>query len=353
MPTDFKKQVVWGISVFILIFFSASFAYNFGSKLVDRIIIPKLATVAEVKLPSEDKNIIKINPKPKEVNIQLAFVGDIMLDRGVKYMVTKYFASDYGQLFIKVRDELRSYDVLFANLEGPISDKGSDIGGIYSFRMDPKVIPILKDAGFDVFSVTNNHVFNWGMTAYLDTLERLSDAGITYTGGGVMGSEAYREKVLNVSGVKIVFLAFSEFRAGGTVSSSSDSGAAVIIEKEIRESVSRAKLNNDLVIVSYHFGTEYQAEPNAYQRKYAELAIDSGADLIIGHHPHVVQTLEQYKNAYIIYSLGNFIFDQYFSPETMQGGLLQVEINPGSKQIGKVNLKKVNLNKYYQVESIE
>lgn len=325
MSTSFKKETVCLLFLFISIFLP-----------INRVVfLPAPAFV----------------PAPKP-NIRLAFVGDIMLDRGVKYMVNKYFASDYGQLFIKVQDELRRYDVLFANLEGPISDKGSDIGGLYSFRMEPRIIPVLKDAGFDIFSLTNNHVFNWGMTAYLDTLERLSEAGITYIGAGFNGPEAYEEKVLNVGGVKIAFLAFSEFRAGGTVSSSSDSGAAVIIEKEIKDSVSRAKLNNDLVVVSYHFGEEYQAEPNAYQRKYAELAIDAGADLIIGHHPHVVQTLEQYKNAYIMYSLGNFIFDQYFSPETMQGGLLEVEVNPVNKKIEKVTLKKVNLNKYYQVESI-
>ena len=81
--------------------------------------------------------------------------------------------------------------------------------------------------------------------------------------------------------------------------------------------------------------------------------MDSGADLIIGSHPHVVQTVEKYKNAYITYSLGNFIFDQHFSPETMEGGLLEVEVNPNTKLIEKVNLKKVQLNKFFQIESIE
>jgi poly-gamma-glutamate synthesis protein (capsule biosynthesis protein) len=93
-------------------------------------------------------------------------------------------------------------------------------------------------------------------------------------------------------------------------------------------------------------------EPNEYQKKVARLAVDAGADLVVGSHPHVMQTLGQYKEKYIIYSLGNFIFDQNFSMETMEGGLLEVEVNPNSKQIEKVSLKKVLLNSKFQIESI-
>lgn len=353
MLTDYKKLIIWSLGVFVLIFFSANIVFDWGIKLADKIVIPKIATVANIKIPIKAENIVVPVLKLKEPNIRLAFVGDIMLDRGVEYMVNKNFAGDYKQLFAKVQDQLQSYNLLFANLEGPVSDKGSDIGGLYSFRMEPKVISALKEVGFDVFSLANNHTFNWGAIAFTDTLRQLLEAGIAYTGGGFDGQEAYVEKVLDIGKIKIAFLAFSEFRAGGVISSSTNSGIALISEKEIKENVSRARLNNDLVIVSYHFGEEYQIEPNNYQRKYAKLAIDAGADLIIGHHPHVVQTLEQYKNTYMIYSLGNFIFDQNFSAATMQGGMLEVEVNPESKQIEKIVLKKVNLNNFYQVESIE
>lgn len=280
-------------------------------------------------------------PKP---NLKLAFVGDLMLDRGVKNSVYKNFAGDYSQLFIKVKSQLQNYDLLFGNLEGPVSDQGEDQGGAYSFRMEPKVISVLRDSGFDVFSVANNHIFNWGQVAFTDTLQSLAEAGLTYVGGGFGGSEAYSAQIINVSGVKMAFLGFSEFSAGD--------GIAVISEENIKNSVAEARAKSDLVIVSFHFGEEYQKLPNDYQKKYAELAIDSGADLIIGHHPHVVETLEQYRNAYIIYSLGNFIFDQYFSPETMSGGLLEVEIDPNLKKVQAVNLKTVKLNKFFQIESI-
>jgi poly-gamma-glutamate synthesis protein (capsule biosynthesis protein) len=276
-------------------------------------------------------------------NISLAFVGDIMLDRGVKNSVYKNFGGDYSQLFFKIKEQLNSYDFLFGNLEGPISNRGVDGGNIYSFRFEPKVAPILREVGFDVFSVANNHIFNWGEDAFEDTLRHLTGAGIKYVGGGFTASEAYNASLFDVSGVKIAVLGFSEFPAPNLV---------IVSEDTVRNSVLKANLDNDLVIASFHFGEEYQKQPNDYQKKYAELAVDSGADLIIGHHPHVVQTLEKYKNSYIIYSLGNFIFDQYFSEDTMSGGLLDISVNPNNKKIEKVSLKKVSLNKMFQVESI-
>jgi len=289
----------------------------------------------------------------KKVNIKMAFVGDIMLDRGVKSSVGKNFAGDYKQLFFNVSDQLRNYDILVANLEGPISNQGTDIGGIYSFRFEPRVVPVLKEIGFDVLSLANNHILNWDYPALVDTCELLTEEEIIYIGAGLTGEEAYSGKIIEKEGVKTSFLSFSEFTAGETFASSSKPGIAIISEKNVQTSISQAKLEADLVFVSFHFGEEYEKEPNLYQKKYAKLAIDSGADLIIGHHTHVIGKLDQYKNTYIIYSLGNFIFDQYFSPETMRGGLLEVEINSEYKKIEKVNLKMVQLNKMFQIESIE
>jgi poly-gamma-glutamate synthesis protein (capsule biosynthesis protein) len=292
--------------------------------------------------------ITKISNDPQVTipikNITLAFGGDIMLDRGVKNSVYKNFGGDYSQLFVKVEDKLSSYDLLFANLEGPVSDKGENVGSIYSFRMEPRVVPVLKKAGFDVFSVANNHIFNYGQVAFEDTLRLLPASGIKYVGGGFSPTEAYSPALFRVSGVKIAILGFSEFPAPDIASISEDG---------VRNAVMKADLDNDFVIVSFHFGEEYKDLPNEYQMKYAKLAVDSGASLVVGHHPHVVETLEKYKNSYIMYSLGNFVFDQYFSEATMSGGLLEVEINPKTKKIEKVELKKVSLNKLFQIESIE
>jgi len=352
MLTNHRKQVIWAVCLFFLIIFSANQIYILGGKLASLMPMSKTAMVLDVAdLASSSTPMVveKIIVK----KIKLAFVGDIMLDRGVKQSVYKNFNGDYSLLFSKVSGLLAGYDILSGNLEGPVSSEGSDIGGIYSFRMEPKVLPVLSGVGFKVLTVANNHIFNWGRIAFTDTLQLLTDSAIVYPGGGLNGAEAYEGKAINIRGVNIAMLSFNESKAGVITPDSENYGIAVISEEEIVKNVSLAKQNNDLVIVSYHFGEEYQDEPNNYQKKYAELAIDSGADLVVGNHPHVIQSLERYKNSYIIYSLGNFIFDQDFSLKTMVGGLLEVEINPESKQIEGATLKKVQLNSFFQIESIE
>jgi hypothetical protein len=299
-----SKIIIWSF-IFALLFFTITK-------------ISKKETIIEKAQIISEKRI---------TNIKLAFVGDIMLDRGVKYSVNKNFGGDYGELFTKVKTELQGYDLLFGNLEGPVSDKGVDGGSIYSFRMEPVVLPALKEAGFDGFSLDNNHILNYGVEAMEDTKIRLSKENFTISGESI-----------NLGSVKIIILTFDQF-------------AGIDLEV-MKEKILTAKLNNDLVITYFHFGDEYIQEPNEYQKTTAKLAIDAGADLVLGAHPHVIQTLEQYKNKYIMYSLGNFIFDQNFSVETMQGGLLEIEVNPNNKQIEKVTLKKVILNSKFQIESI-
>lgn len=354
-PVNYTKQFIYSLGVFALIFLWANVFFDYGGELLNKNVISKSAAVSEAVV-AEIVEVKELPSKAKEIPlppIRLAFVGDIMLDRGVRSSVKKNFGGDYAELFVNVKDQLKSYDILFGNLEGPVSDKGADGGSLYSFRMDPKVIPVLKDAGFNIFSLANNHSFNWGRTAFVDTLNRLTDAGISYVGGGHDGQDAYQEKIIGTKGIKVAYLAFNEFKDGAVTSTSTQPGITLIREEEIKNGVSRARKEADLVVASFHFGEEYQTKPNNYQQKYAELAMDSGADLVVGSHPHVVQNVGRYKNAYIIYSLGNFIFDQSFSEETMWGGLLEVEINGESKQIEKVTLKKVSLNKKFQIESIE
>jgi len=332
MQNNYKKEIIWGLGIFIFIFFSINSLYIFSYEFLNKIQIPEMATVLEVK---EDNRPGYQNSHPAltkagiDGHLTVAFVGDIMLDRGVEYSVNKNFNGDYGQLFAKVSERLKSYDLLFGNLEGPVSDKGMDVGGIYSFRMDPVVLPVLASVGFDGFSLANNHILNYGLEALADTKIRLIENNFNIAG----------QKVIDLNGVRIMILPFNQF--------------ADLNLEQMKEEISLAKLANDLVIAFFHFGDEYQTLPNYYQKNIAQSAIDSGADLIVGAHPHVVQTLEQYKNVWIAYSLGNFIFDQYFSPDTKWGGLLEVDINTKDKRIEKVTLRKVTFNQYFQIESIE
>jgi hypothetical protein len=230
METNFTKQFFWSLGLFALVFFWTNIIWDYSGEVVKRMSGTQMAAVAEVVKESPPKAeetplLLPLSP------ITVAFVGDIMLDRGVKYSVNKNFGGDYGELFSKVADQLQGYDLLFGNLEGPVSDKGSDGGNLYSFRFEPKVIPVLREAGFDIVSMANNHIFNWGREAFEDTLNRLSDGGIDYVGGGLSGGEAYQEKIVDVSGIKIAFLAFSEFKDGAVTSTSTKSGIALISEE--------------------------------------------------------------------------------------------------------------------------
>ena len=262
--------------------------------------------------------------------IKLGFVGDIMMDRDVEKKILKEGGGDFRFPFLNIADTLQKYDFLFGNLEGPISDKGRNVGSIYSFRMDPKAADALKFAGFDILSVTNNHSGDWGRAAFSDTLERLSEAGILSVGG------THEPEIIVLENTKIAFLAFSDFPGP----------AAITNPEKIRESIAKASQEADIVIVSFHFGEEYKKEASTRQKKLSYLAVDSGANLVVGHHPHVAEPIEQYKNSYIAYSLGNFIFDQGFSEETMKGILLEVTLK--NKKISKVLPRKIQLNENFQ-----
>ena len=275
----------------------------------------------------------------------LYFVGDIMLDRGVRNSVNKNFSGDYSKLFENV-GMLKNADILFANLEGDVSDKGHNVGSRFSFRMDPVVLPLLKNVGFDIVSFANNHVGDWSFVAFKDTLERLGIAGIQYTGANFSKIQAETPTVIEKNGVRFGFIGFSDVGPNWMEAKEDTPGILLASDPHFAEIIKNAKANLDVLIVSVHWGVEYQTVHNDRQEKLAHTAIDSGADMVIGHHPHVIQDIETYKEKPIVYSLGNFIFDQYFSKDTMQGMLFEASFD-GSKLI-LTDKKVITLNKFFQ-----
>jgi len=276
-------------------------------------------------------------------------VGDMMFDRGVKTMVTKYGKADFAFSFAQIKDFLSQADILFGNLEGPISERGKKVGSIYSFRFARAIVETLKTIGFDVLSLANNHMLDYQTIALEDTMNALQNAGIDYVGAGFNTEQAFALKIKEQQGTKIGFLAFENLGPATWQAGEHKTGMAWISAKDfaqIQENISQAKSKVDILIVSLHAGVEYQPMPDAFQKAFAQMAIEKGADIVIGHHPHVVQPLIPYKNGWIAYSLGNFIFDQYFSPQTMQGAILKAEIK--NKKIESVMLQKIKLNRYYQ-----
>jgi poly-gamma-glutamate synthesis protein (capsule biosynthesis protein) len=278
--------------------------------------------------------------------IILIFAGDIMLDRGVEQMIEIYGNGDYGFPFLRIKDYFQKANILFANLEGPISNQGQKVGSIYSFRSDPKAIEGLNFAGFNILSIANNHAFDYGRVALEDTMLRLKSAQIDYVGAGFNEKEAYSPAIKEVKGTRFAFLAYTNLGSELWKAQEHQTGIAWLEEERMKQDIKKARETADIVIVSFHFGTEYELEPSLFQISISQTAIESGADLIIGHHPHVVQPVEDYQTGFIAYSLGNFVFDQSFSEQTMEGLLLKVLVE--KKQIKRVTPVTININEFFQ-----
>jgi poly-gamma-glutamate capsule biosynthesis protein CapA/YwtB (metallophosphatase superfamily) len=288
----------------------------------------------------------------KPEKIKLVFVGDIMLDRGVAFKVFKKGGGDWRFPFLKISDYLKNADLVFGNLEGPLSDRGRKIGSLYSFRMKPEAVVGLQFSNFKIVSLANNHSFDYGAEALSQTFEILEKAGIEYVGAGRDFEEAFLPKVIKTKNKKFCFLAFTNLGGKFWRPKEAKPGLAYIEKpEEIEPFLKEAKKSCDFVIVSLHAGVEYSKEPDDFQLNFAKKAFEAGANLVIGHHPHVLQKLFRYQEGYFVSSLGNFIFDQSFSKDTMEGGILEVETQ-GNK-ISRVSLKRIRLNEDFQPELLE
>ena len=256
--------------------------------------------------------IVKIQP-PQEGEISLAVVGDVMLGRRVGDAINREGGGDYRYPFRHVRSYLREADIAVANLESPVSDRGEPIAKRIVFRVPSRAIPALVDAGFDVASVANNHVLDYGPAAAEDTGRLLSDAGIRW--GALVPAEAKQEPVmLTVRGIRVGFLFYCDPSYIYSCAPEYRQFAVrppFATEETLVRDIRELKTKADILVVSIHWGTEYQhVRPESQTISRARWIIDQGADILIGHHPHVQHGVEIYKRGVIFYSLGNFVFDQ-------------------------------------------
>lgn len=293
---------------------------------------------------TKNKDSERTNLNSESDKTTVLFVGDIMLSRAIGAIMKKQ--NDYNFPFLKIKDFLSGADLTFGNLESPISDRGIKIGSIYSFRAEPKVLEGLKNAGFDILNIANNHIWDYGEDGFHDTLNYLKNSGIDFIGGGENFGKAHKGALKEVNGTKIIFLGFTDLLPKSAFAGENSAGASRLDMKQVLKDIKEAKKEADIVAVSFHFGEEYQTKHNIKQEKTAKAVIDAGASLVIGHHPHVVQEVENYNNGYIAYSLGNFVFDQNFSRDTQNGLALKVILK--NKKIFKVEQIKIAFNSSFQ-----
>lgn len=275
-------------------------------------------------LSEEEMLSQSIVEEKKDEEVSMIAVGDISYSRAVERIVAR--ESDINYPFAKIGDYLRSADFVFGNLETPITPGENIPNYSMMFRSNPGTEQALKNAGIAIVSLANNHTPNFGQTGLRDTFKYLHQAGIKYVGAGKDNVEAFSPVYLEEKGIRFAFLAYNDDDVvpASYEATSERAGTAFMRIDKMIQSVAEAKSQADVVIVSMHSGNEYVENPNTSQTTFARAAIDAGADIVIGHHPHVVQTMERYKDKYIFYSLGNFIFDQPQMQETLESLLIKI-----------------------------
>ena len=249
--------------------------------------------------------------------VTLAAVGDVLLDRGVAAGIAKH---GLGFPFQHVRGLLRAPDLTFGNLECPVTTRAFAVPKRYNFRAQPRTVACLKDAGFDVLSLANNHTMDCGREGLADTLAHLRRAGLRTCGAGANLGSAEAATVLTVKGVRVGFVGFCQFVPEGVFMRDDETTFAHTSVEAVRRSVAAARKRADVVVASFHWGVEFSEQPSKQQGVLARAAVTAGADLVLGHHPHVLQPLEVVarrgrRPALVAYSLGNFVFDQRSGPQ--------------------------------------
>ncbi len=237
--------------------------------------------------------------------VTIAAVGDVMLARDLITLM-----DEHGALYPyeRVLDLLRDADITISNLEGALTERGLPVEKLYNFRTPPRFAGGLTDAGIDVVALGNNHVADYGVVGIQDTLAALDNVGLLYSGAGMDEAAARAPAIVEIEGLRIAFLSYTD-QLVNTFAGLYGAGVAYADTASIAEDVGAARSAADVVVVSIHSGLEYVDEPTAVQQELAYAAIDAGALLVLGHHPHTLQRLEEYGGGLIAYSLGNFIFD--------------------------------------------
>jgi poly-gamma-glutamate capsule biosynthesis protein CapA/YwtB (metallophosphatase superfamily) len=239
-----------------------------------------------------------------EVIIQAA--GDVMLGGRWELQMAQ---DGYFHPFQRIAPELKKGDITLVNLEAPLTGRGTEFTDKkYRFRVKPSAVAALKKAGITTVTLANNHSMDYGAVGLQDTLQQLDKAGIGHVGAGENLAAARKAMVYDIRGTKVALLGYSltlpqEFWAG-----EKRAGTAPLLEKLVKEDIAAARKQASIVIVTAHWGEEGTTRLREYQPRLARMMIDSGADAVIGHHPHILQGVEKYKRGIIFYSLGNFAF---------------------------------------------
>ncbi|MBI4306701.1 MAG: CapA family protein [Chloroflexi bacterium] len=261
--------------------------------------------------------------------------GDIMMGRWVEQVIRQN-GGDFDYPLRRVKHVIESADLAMANMEGPVTAARVWCPNCMVLGSLPEAAGALANAGFDAVTLANNHAGDFGARGVLDSVANLDSKGIAHAGAGANEAEARKPALLVKNGVRFAILGYNEVPPVGYAAGPSRPGSAWLTVEAVREDVTAARGIADVVIVAPHWGIEYVSSPTRFQVDVAHAAIDAGADLVIGNHPHWVQEVEIYNGKPIFYALGNLVLDQMWSMETRQGALLRLTFSGSTLETAEI-----------------
>ncbi len=261
---------------------------------------------------------------------ELLAAGEMIFGRGVQERIEAHHSGDARAVFTEVRDLVRSADLAVATMEAPLSgDANRWCDSCMRFIGNERYAAAVADAGFDVLSIAANHIGDAGSAGVIDTIRALDEQGLAHSGAGANASVARQPAIVAIAGLRIAIVAYNDVGPHSYAASPEGAGSAWLSHGDpsygsLREDIAEARSGADVVVVMAHWGVEYEDAPRPQVVAAAHAMVEAGAALVIGDHPHWVQSAETYRGAYIACGVGNFVFDQMWSAETREGSIHQV-----------------------------
>ena len=270
--------------------------------------------------------------------ITLGFAGDVNLDEN--WPTTLHLnQQDNGIedcISEEIIEDLRACDLFMLNNEFTYSDRGTPMNGkMYTFRATPSRVDVIKELGADIVLLANNHIYDYGAEAMLDTMDVLKESGIDYVGAAKNDDEACNIVYYEIDGMKIAYVAASRAEKNKMTPQATEDSPGILRAydpKEFLSLVQEADQNSDFVVANIHWGTEYSFELEEVQKELGHALAEAGADLVIGTHPHVLQGIEIYDDVPIFYSLGNF----WFNEKDLYSGYAKVTVDASDASIQEI-----------------
>jgi hypothetical protein len=286
-------------------------------------------------------------PPPDLATTSIVLCGDVMLARKVRERAL--FHDDVAWPFRKNLYLTAGADVAFANLESLFSENPDPAPAHLVFQLHPEQVEALRVAGFDAISVANNHADNVGRPGMALTVELLRQNGVAPSGGGRNLAEAHRPALVEAPNLTVAFCSYTA--AASLTATGETPGHTAWGLGHLRSDLARAAEEADVVVVSLHAGDEYAPRENKLQRDFAHAAVDAGADIVVGHHPHVLEPIEVYRGRLICYSLGNYVFDQPWNYDACQAAAVEVLLRGDEPRRAYVH--PLRINEDFQPEPVE